>query len=884
VWSHQTTLEPPSSAPYTEPPLLTVQDVNPVGSRPSGQSTLALPLRSVPPNLPSLPLGDDDNSRLGVTASSEPKPSHPAADAPSVSARAKKAPQPPPTMENDFGADLAAELFAQLSLDDGSASRRTRPRQAPAPCDPPKEPGAAPPAASPSATPIFDQLHFSDEQVRRFESGLCDEERDCFWAGTRLPDPDKSSIRQDLLDTLSPQERADRGLYFPDEPPLEDTPPRTRDRVHAELKADMSSSTFRPPPGLQAILMVLWYVCDPLWLDFTARNIRDGFNLACSAESSSQRAAGDRPRNMINTDDPNQRELLNKALDKEIKRGNSTAFTSKPLFRNFRLVPCGVVPKKDEEVWRFIKNYSHCLAELLSINEQSPKARPGWCRLEEVVALFAQALLGFASSWDVQNAYPWFKIRSVDRHLTVTHVPGRGYSHRMRGDMGNARTGFIWEISGGRTISTLYFVMSFFTTVDDEGNITFQVPFFPDQFKKQASNVDPSRPPSPRGFGDVSHEHMLTDTARELFASQEYAQRLSRPEAVDLTKTARWVDDWINFCPDFAKGRRNDLALIVWHMLFGFPLAADKFMATGAAREFFGITFNAQEGTMHFSEAKMAKLEKLISEFLDHPNQRRSRQAWARLQGYLCFFARLFPAMRPFTAATGTQLRKAQFVERTTARVGKSTPTTAPDEETLCSLRCWRRFVHLSPRTIVPDLIPDNEAAAQATVIVHTDWSGSPAPGRLGFVVLSHGLYAYGPMLPAYYEPVKPDAKAAASAVGEATAVIAFLNSCAEIVRDAYIVVFTDSEALYKRYHNGKPRHGSVALDRRMQDLALTLTSLNARLCIYLVPGTECLADPLTRSPAQDLPKFTKRLTERMPSIKWSQTQMSLKTTPISQD
>lgn len=796
-------------------------------------------------------------------------------------ARERQLPVPPPECLEDYGlARAMAQLELQSTSDTPTAARPRAPRKQ----GPEGAPQSALPTAIPSETPNIDSLHFSPEQVRAFEEGLSTTELASFRAGTRLPDPEASTIRQDLLDTLTPQQRADRGLFFPDEPALPDTPPRSEALETAERDADSRSSAFRPPPGLQAILMVLWYVTDPLWLDFTARNIRDGFNLACSAESSSDTATKCRPRNMINDDDPEQKQLLNDAMDKEISRGNSTAFSKEPLFDNYRLVPCGVVPKKDDSVWRFIKNYSHCLAELLSLNEQSPKARPSWCRFEKVVQRFAKALTGWASSWDMQNAYPWLRVRKADHHLTVSFVEGRGYSHRLRGDMGNARTGFVWEISGGRTLSTLYETMSYFTTVDEDGTVHLETPVLPAEFKARAANVDPSRPPRAQGFGDVSQESMLSDEARALLETEPYQARLRRPDAVDLTDTSRWVDDWINFCADWELGRRNDLALVEWHRLFGFPLAVDKFLGTAEAREFFGVVFNPREGTMYFSDAKMKKINDLLDSFLGRPDSKKSRGSWARLVGYLLFFTLVFPSMRPFIAALSKRLTVAQRIEDRNARVRKGTPTTSPDEDSLRELRCWKRFAMLAPRTIVPDLVPDSEAAAQATVVAHTDWSGAPDQGRLGFVVLSHGVFGSGPMQPVYYEPVKPEAKLAASAVGEATAVLALLVSCADIVRNNYVVVFTDNETFYRRFHRAKPRHGSIALDLRIQDIALTLTSLNARLCLYFVPGTECLADPLTRSPAQGFATFMKRLEEKIPSCTFSEIPLSLPTTPLSRD
>lgn len=789
----------------------------------------------------------------------------------------------PPSALSDFGYGRALSLYAETLH--GRPTPRARAAR-PLDHNLPNEPQLPP--AHPSESPCDDVLSFSDLQISTFEATLSSDELSCFRGGTRLPDPNTNPIRGQLLSTLTAAQRNERGLHFPDDPPLANTPPRSSSRVAAEHVADVRSSTFRPPPNVRAILMVLWHVADPLWLDLVVRSMRDGINLGVSHDpTSSSSEEPHLPRNMINPEDPAQLKLLIDSMEKDISRGNSTAFSKVPLFDCYRSIPCGVVPKKDEDIWRFIKNYSYTFGDLPSINDVTPKARPHWCRFLDVVRRFNRARGGLASTWDMSNAYPFFKIRDCDRHLTVSHVKDLGFSHRLRGDMGNAQTGYMWEIIGGRLLSTLYFVLSFSTKVLSDGTVVYAPPSLPPDFMSKAVIVHPEQPPCPQGFGDISKEIMITDAAQQLFASPSYQSLLLKDDSVDLTDTSRWVDDWINFCRDHAQALRNDHALVTWHRLLGAALAKDKFLGAAAPREFYGITFNTDDGTIYFSDTKMDKIFALLQTFCrtnaDGKRCKNSLKQWSSLLGYLNFFARVFPHMRAFTVSISRQLYDAAHIERSNKRVSKTTLTLAPHDDTVREIDLWLKFCRSMPRSIVPDLSTDNEAALTATVIAHSDWSGAPLPGRLGFVVLSHGFYAQAEMPAQFYEPVEPDALAVSPAVGEATALLAFLNSCEDIIRDAHVVCFTDNETLYKRFYRGKTKRGSRALDARLQDIALTLSALNARLSLYHIPGTECTADSLTRTPKQDFSRLHARLAVSMPSVAFSEQVLRLSPTPTLQ-
>jgi hypothetical protein len=195
-------------------------------------------------------------------------------------------------------------------------------------------------------------------------------------------------------------------------------------------------------------------------------------------------------------------------------------------------------------------------------------------------------------------------------------------------------------------------------------------------------------------------------------------------------------------------------------------------------------------------------------------------------------------------------------------------------------------FAQAAPRTVFPTLLGDDaQAVAYASVVMHTDWSGAPSFGVLAGVILTHGIFASCPMVPAYYEP---DAGGAvhASPVGEATAVLAMLHSFPEIFRDAVIVSFTDNDTFRLRFLRARRSRDSEALDQRLRDIAITLTSLNARLLLARVSGSACLADNLTR--IQDSPSsrgedaLRRRLHELLPSRPPSRRDLRLPTSPPS--
>lgn len=739
--------------------------------------------------------------------------------------------------------------------------------------------------ARPPAKPALTSTHFSRAQREAFIKSLSPWERSCFLSNTRLPDldadPHPTPLRVQLLATRSPEEQEQLALRFPDEPPRGPTPPASEERRTAEAISDKNSAGFRPNPGIETLLMTLWYVADPLWLDLVARSWRDGVNLGFNGDPGPGSATNlsKLPPNMFDHGDTEQHDVVRKAMEKDISRGNATDFSPLPLFDWTRVIPCGAVPKKDSDVWRFIKNYSFSTPLTASINDESASIKSSWCSLPDTLRRFITNSGGGASSWDVSNAYPFLRIRDCDRHLTTTHVPGLGFSHRLRGDMGLARCGFLWELLGGRVLSTLYFVLSFSTTVHPDGSVICSPPSLSRNFMDEARVISPTRPPSSRGFGDISEELMLTDHARRYFTAPSSQALLRRSVGVNLTDVSRWCDDFFSCAATDELGARNDTAVVAWHNLIGISLADDKFNNCSAHQEFFGITWNLRDGTIYFSDEKIAKVKDALEGFLDEAKH--SLREWLRLQGLLNFFARVFPHMAYFTLAIKKQAVSASFtVDKEAPRLTKNTPIHAASPATVEELLLWLAFLETMPRSLAPALLSPEEVAEQSSVIAHTDWSGSPGKGVVAAVVLSHGFYCYEPMDPSLYEPVDPKRnKVHASAVGEAAAVIALIHSHPEVFRNRCATIFTDNEGFTRRFNRSKTKKGSAALDARIQDLALLLSSLNARLALIWTPGSECLADLLTRTlQEKGEQRLTTRLAELLPFITFSKKPLSFPT------
>lgn len=720
----------------------------------------------------------------------------------------------------------------------------------------------------------MDPTSFSEAQIAKFESTLSHDDVQLFRKGVRL----SLAARRLLLSTLSSDQQESRGLRFPDEP--SHSPPLSEELRAAEAAADNKSAAFRPDPNLQSMLMVLWHVADPLWLDLAVRSYADGINIGFNGDSGPNGASKSLPANMIDMNDPDQLDALLAAMRKDISRGNSTDFSKAPLFDWFRAIPAGVVPKKDEAVYRFIKDYSQ-KGSASSINAMSAKIPSSWCEWASVVSRLHAARGGLASSWDIANAYPTLPVRRSDRHLTVSFIEGFGFSSRLRGDMGLARAGFMWELLGGKLLSTFYYVMSFFTTVASNGAVSFAVPSIGLETASCVRTGSPNYLSScSGGFADPTREVLLTDAAAALFKRHGFAERLLLPNGVDLTDISRWCDDFVNFDGDHARAGRNDRAVIALHQLVGIKLAKDKFFPAAASQEFSGCVLSPATGEISFSKSKFSKLHDTLREITEHGNQRRSLRKWQSVFGILTFFSRVFFHLRRATVAICQTVASAHWIVREKGS-GPKTPLLTPNSNVDLEARAWIRAVDALPAVSSFHFRPASELRAAASFIAHTDWSETPAPGRIAFVVLSHAAYASAVMPVSYYRPVNPDASRVSSPVGEATAVLACIFSNQEKIRDSVALIFSDNKPLVDAFESGA-HSKSLALDRRLLEIAVLLSSLNARLFLEHVPGTHCLADHLTRARDQGgVPRLLKATNALWPSRPFSETTLSLPPTPL---
>jgi hypothetical protein len=653
-----------------------------------------------------------------------------------------------------------------------------------------------------------------------------------------------------MLETLSPEEQAERGLCFPQlRRNVGQEPPATPERLAAEQAANAASDAFRPHLNARAILAALWYVADPLWLDLVVSSIKFGVDIAFDSIGPAS-ASSSPPSNMFDHEDTEQLAAVLASMEEEIARGNATAFSPTPLFEWQRLIAAGVVPKKDSDILRFIKDYTE-RRNPDSINSSVPAVKTCWCPFTLAFERFRSVAgpSARAASWDCTGAFPVFGIAPHQRHLTVTFIPGHGYSHRLRGDMGLARCGFAWEILGGRLMSTIYFVLSPFTSVSASGAVKCDLIALTDAVSHLAP-PSAARPPSPHGFCAVgSLEIMLSPTARALLGALIKRRKEDlRAVDVDLSRVSRWCDDFVNFCACEARASRNDHAVVFFHRLCGIALSPKKFFPSAEQQCFYGVSFDVVSGTVSLAEDKLSKLSRSIQELTSRPNC--SMKGLRRLYGLLNFFGCVYPAMRRFSDSSRRALGKVCGMMASRRRkASPSIPILPISHEHLRDLSAWLAFIARAPRSVASLLVPTLDAVLHPEVVVHTDWSGSPDSGMLAVVVISHCKFACGSMDAQFYEPVPEAALAHSSPVGEATAVLAFLDSFESLARGKVVLLYTDSKVLVQRFYNLKcaSKH-SVALQDRLCDISIKTSLMNTRLVLVHVPTDFCLADPLTRS------------------------------------
>ena len=666
--------------------------------------------------------------------------------------------------------------------------------------------------------------------------------------------------REACLATLPDGEAEARMAIFPDEP-ADHVPPMTPVRAKLEAEAEVKADEYRPPLNVAFILCVLWPFCDPLWLDLVARSATEGFNLGFRGPRGPDgNPPSRRPKNMFKT--RQQKAVVLDALGEDILRGNATGFSLIPLFAWFRIIAAGVVPKKGAKPWRFVKDYTE-RKSLFSINALSAKIKLTWCSFYAVLVCFVGAIGGLVSTWDISNAYPSFRIRPQDRHLAMAFIEGSGFSGRISGDMGNARSGYAWEILGGRLLSTLYFVLSFVTTVADDGTVTVDLEGLPTCLRAgQRPFPDLNPEPPAGGFCDPTQERQLHDAARAFFASPEMQARLQRPNGVDLTAVWRWVDDFFDIQADPARARRNNLAVKAWHMMIGLLLSIDKFLPAAVERDFYGFVFNALLGTLSFSPEKLAAFVALLLCALTGKKQ--TLRYWRRLRGTLAFFQRAAPILEHFVPPIASMLAKAESAVKQRGADAATTPVIGLDDGgTGRRAKAWRACHTLMEWTkhATGSMAAHTLARAHGCAplppsdVVHLDWGGAGpigsvshkgGAGRVACVVGSRGFAGVCQVDPLYFEPSSGDAGVYASAVGEATALLAALHSYPEVFRSSHVVVFSDSQAFVRGF--AKMSSKSQALDDRLRDIAIGLTRLDAYISLYHIPRALNPADALTHT------------------------------------
>lgn len=699
-------------------------------------------------------------------------------------------------------------------------------------------------------------------------------QREVFDSGGRLH---PTRERPEHLATLSAEERENRGLRYPDEPAA-DTPTPSESFRKLLKDADRKSVEYRPPVNVALMLSILWVFADPVWCDFVSRSLLEGMNLGYNGG----RGPKDNPpttsvRNMFRGEE--QKKVVVAALQKDIKRGNATAFSNSAPFSHYRIIPSGVVPKpKDPDLpWRFVRHHSEYDDEN-SLNALSAHIAMIWCTFASVICAFVAVVGGCAMSWDISNAFPTIPIRSPDHHLVLAYIKGHGFSARLAGDMGNKRCGFMWEIAGGRLLSTLYYILSFYTTVDEHGAVQIDLDGMPASLPGSIP-IFPAPPrPDKGGYCDYSRELMLTDEAVAFFESPAMQQRLRRPNAPDLTVQSRWVDDFWAATADLWLGRRNDFSLLAWHTALGALLATDKFFPSGVKADFYGFVWNVLLGTVSFSQAKLDCLVQLLDQAIVSCSHLQSVQFWRRLLGTLRFFIRVAPSMAPFICSLARLLAKAEAAAKqikqrrqrqasnTSSRrqAGPRSEQVKVSQIRVVAVHCkdepdlscrayhdlitFRRWSRVQPKTVAAFTLLPDASVYDASAVAHLDWGGSASPeGVIGCVVASHGFFGSMQVPPQFYEPQSHQNITTAAPVGECIALLALLHSFLALFQNKAVLVCTDCKAFFEAFHKGSSK--SFALDVRVREIYIKIAALGTRIHLILIPRSRnSPADALTKS------------------------------------
>lgn len=678
-----------------------------------------------------------------------------------------------------------------------------------------------------------------------FRSRLCAEDRDAFDSTRRLT----PTRREELLKTLSPEQRAERGLRFADEPsPFVDSP------RHADIRSRPSVPTpARSRPRAQVILMDLWFVACPLQLDAAVDAIVRGINVSYNGPYSTRTA-----RNMTRT--TRETKAMRDAIDGEVEAGRMCGYFAEPPFPVYRVIPLGTVPKKGTDELRPVDNYS--VFKQQGINALSDDVVVPSRRLAHVIeAIIAAGPDVHFVKWDIDKAYQLNAVRPQDHWLTVAEVPERGFCYRPYCPFGLKTSGFRFEATG-RIISILYTVFQHRMSYNHATQTVTTHP--PMSHFRTDDERDPLWDPPPEGHGaftDSDGGFIHPIGAERLCAQAETVKRVRAEQGDQLMEPPmanpeRFVDDFLRCCANVRAAMAVAAAVLYVHARTNIRLKKSKFEFVRRVTDFRGYDIIAPHTLSLPSDKRTRMLAVLQSVDRDHV----SLDALEVAIGVFIFMMGVFPQLRGLLSPIYRVLHRDPAL-RSRGERHRRKPLFPMSSEARKCIWMLRAVTRDGPAASSAHLRSDTVLATQPQAVMHTDWGYSADRKRQGWGIynITDGSYVQMRVPEHFAKWCRAGKKADSSPALEAFAWVVMIRTYGEDLSNCVVTVFSDNMPAVQAYHRCYYGYlsDSVPLASALRQLAYYLIRFNVVMCLEYVPTNNNLADPLSRF---DLQSFVARL------------------------
>ena len=608
----------------------------------------------------------------------------------------------------------------------------------------------------------------------------------------------------------------------------------------------------------------MWWFADPLLLDHTVDVWANGANLAYNGKYVS-----DLNRNMVRSK-ADLREAADLLL-KEIAAGRSTGLFSEPPFPKVRLIPFGLVPKKDGTK-RPVENFSAGHATSVNgLSDTMVRDAPPFNKA--VVALDSAGADGRLVCWDVEKAFNTHKPRPECQWLTCLRFPASAFEHQREAienlrwppgtpekerwvyayrtamPFGNRTSGYRWEVNGGRSLITTYMVIQHRLHAHRANphremrlHLLPQLPF-----SRPHGRADPLWIPA-NGRGDLSggDDSILCPLGRRrLNMLQElHAPPFSRtPANVRLEPIARNTDDFLAGYDDALLAERSAAAVVYVHAAINIPLKRDKFSHVARACDFHGFDFVVPRTVSYAHEKRDVLCQRLQLLLSPSPSFHDVQSAVGTAIYMITMYSQLRGTIGPLY-----ELLAEYNLHAASPRVRKRTHVTLRAEVREVVTMLILRVVESGPAS-TSTCVRTDSLSDRATVVAHVDYAS--ATRACAFAVLSHARFGSATCSPATHKRW-----GLSLPTMEGLAVLLFLVAFGPTCSHRVVVVFTDNIPLlqaYERFYAKKVCAASAGLSAVLRLIAEFLVTHSIVLHLERVPSARNVSDPVSRScPDQD--------------------------------